>query len=94
MEDLLKERERTHGCFADVARVAQAIKIACYDPAGTGTGAELTDVQHEALECIATKIARIVCGDSYHLDHWSDIAGYARLVADHLERLKQSDADR
>jgi hypothetical protein len=84
-EDLLKVRERTHGHFSDVARVAQAIKTACYDPVGSGAGNGLSEVQLEALECIATKMARIVCGDSNYSDHWADIAGYARLVADHLE---------
>ena len=44
----------------------------------------LTEVQHEALEHIATKIARILSGDPNHADHWNDIQGYARLVEERL----------
>jgi hypothetical protein len=40
--------------------------------------------QKESLEMIASKIARIVCGDSNHHDSWHDIGGYAKLVADRL----------
>ena len=90
---LLAEREKTHGCFSDVAEVAQAIKAAFYDPVESGTGIDLNDVQHEALECIAVKMARIVCGDPKHVDHWVDIAGYAQLVVDHLGMEKIAPAD-
>jgi hypothetical protein len=39
----------------------------------------------EALDMIASKIARIVVGDYDHIDSWVDIAGYAKLVADRLQ---------
>jgi hypothetical protein len=39
----------------------------------------------EALDMIASKIARIVIGDYDHVDSWVDIAGYATLVADRLQ---------
>lgn len=41
----------------------------------------LTDVQRESIDLIATKLARICCGDPNHRDHWDDIAGYATLVS-------------
>jgi len=41
--------------------------------------------QAEALDMIFSKIARILNGDPNHLDSWTDIAGYATLVADRLE---------
>jgi len=34
---------------------------------------------------IFSKIARILNGDPNHLDSWTDIAGYATLVADRLQ---------
>ncbi len=88
-DPLLDERERTHGDFASVARTAQSLKFAL---AGSSGG----DVEREALESIATKLARIRHGDAQHLDHWRDIAGYALLVAEHLEargRLSEIDAE-
>jgi len=90
---LLTEREKTHGCFADVAQVAQEIKTAFYDPAESGAGIELNDVQHEALESIAVKMARIVCGDPGFRDHWLDIIGYAQLVVDHLDEPTDADVE-
>ena len=41
--------------------------------------------QVEALDMIATKIARILNGNPDHVDSWIDIAGYATLVADRLK---------
>lgn len=40
----------------------------------------------EALEMIAHKIARICNGDPNYADNWVDIAGYATLVANRLEK--------
>lgn len=44
----------------------------------------LPDPQKHALYMIAHKMARILAGDPSHEDHWDDIAGYARCVADRL----------
>lgn len=71
---LVVARETTHGSFADSALVAQGIK------AWLRSGprwAEMSSEQREAAEMIATKLARIVCGNPDHPDHWDDIAGYA-----------------
>jgi hypothetical protein len=45
---------------------------------------KLEDDQAEALEMIANKIARILNGDPDYADSWTDIAGYATLVAERL----------
>ena len=74
--NLLNEREKTHGDYADVARVAQALKFAL----AYGPTEELPDVHRESLDLICTKIARIVCGDHNEPDHWIDCIGYAQLV--------------
>jgi hypothetical protein len=47
----------------------------------------VTSVQHEALDGIAVKLARILSGDPYHRDHWLDLAGYIDLL------LREFDAD-
>lgn len=73
--ELLAERAKTHGDFGDVAYVAQGIRAALQYQGRV----RLSDRQREALDMIASKLARIVCGDPCHADHWDDIAGYARL---------------
>jgi hypothetical protein len=79
---LLAAREHTHGNFEATALIAQRFKdVARNTP---NWGGKLTDVQREALEGVATKIARILSGDPNHKDHWSDIAGGAHLVEERL----------
>jgi hypothetical protein len=49
-------------------------------------GCDLAQDQREALEMIAHKIARILNGDPNYSDNWIDVAGYATLVANRLEK--------
>ena len=77
--NLLAERARTHGNFGDVAESAQAIK------SEIRKADHLSPAQIEALDLIATKIARILHGNPDDPDHWRDIAGYARLARRELE---------
>jgi len=81
-DDLLAERGKTHGDFAMHAYVTQAIKDALAAPGRD----DMTPSQCEALDMIAHKLGRIVAGDPNHVDHWDDIAGYARLVSIQLSR--------
>lgn len=83
--DLLTERETTHGSFALVARVAQAVKDAV---ASVGQSDNFTPVQQEAIDMIASKLGRIAAGNPMTLDHWEDIAGYAELAAREIRSLK------
>ena len=80
VKDTLAERETMHGDYREVSTVAQSIKYAldCRQ-------AKLSPAQRESLDMIATKMARIVCGDPNIIDHWLDIEGYARLVRNGLE---------
>lgn len=45
---------------------------------------DLTAVQSEALDNMASKIARAVCGDPREVDHWHDLGGYAGLAEKEL----------
>lgn len=71
----LQERDKTHGSYSNVASVAQRIKDII-----RGNDSNLGQVHKESLDLIATKIARILCGNPNDADHWLDIAGYATLV--------------
>lgn len=81
-EDILKERQKTHGEFRTHAEISQDLKrvlIHHYTQ-------KMSDTQAEALDMICHKIARILNGNPNHKDHWDDIAGYATLVSKELEK--------
>lgn len=81
--ELLNEREKTHGPFNSVAVLSQDIKFVLRGHPEWGC---LRPWQRESLDMIANKIARILSGDPMFADHWDDIAGYAKLVADRLRK--------
>ena len=81
-EALLIERGKTHGDFADHAAYTQAIKRVLYE----GYNDRHTDPMRESAEMIAHKLGRILAGDPDFRDHWDDIAGYAKLVADRCSK--------
>lgn len=78
-EEIIAQRESTHGDFTDNSAVAQSIKTIIRHSVS-----HLSDVQAEALDFIASKIGRICSGNANERDHWVDIAGYATLVADRI----------
>jgi len=83
VNDMLAGRETRYGSFTGHAKISQDIK----DVMKVTSGWEkIEDDQIEALEMIAHKIARILNGDPNYADNWIDIAGYATLVANRLEK--------
>jgi hypothetical protein len=78
---ILNERETTHGDYGKTAETAQGLKRVMYDARRLPTAA-----MRESIDLICTKMARIANGDASEPDHWRDIAGYASLVAERLER--------
>mgnify|MGYP001330036247 CR=1 FL=1 len=82
IEEILAEREKTHGDFRTHAAITDAIK---YHMHNSSKWDYLSSIQREALDMTAHKIGRILAGDPDHKDHWDDIAGYATLVARELK---------
>jgi hypothetical protein len=80
-DELLGERGKTHGDWLENARVAQSTKELWRNEKGWK---KLNAGQREALEMIAHKIARVLCGDPCCVDHWRDIGGYVELVVREL----------
>ncbi len=78
IDNVLADRQTTHGNYADTSRTAQHLRQAMREG---NNWFILTDMQRESLDMIAMKIARIMSGDPSHADHWDDITGYARLVS-------------
>jgi len=83
VNEMLAGREGRYGSFQGHARISQDIKDVMK---ATTVWERLQDDQIEALEMVAHKIARILNGDPNYADNWVDIAGYATLVANRLEK--------
>jgi hypothetical protein len=81
ISDTLAQRGERYGKFEEHARIAQALKECMRMQDGW---ARLRPDQREALEMVAHKVARILNGDPNYHDSWTDIAGYAELVAARL----------
>lgn len=80
---LLTERGKTHGDYTEHARISQNLKAMMM---GEPSYMILTAPMRESLEMIAHKIGRILAGNPDFRDHWDDIAGYAKLVADRCSK--------
>lgn len=85
IQDVLSEREKTHGDYLEVSQIAQMLYN---DMMASRNGPRLPAFQKEALHMICSKVARLLSGDNLEADHWVDIAGYATLVVNNLERAK------
>ena len=85
LDKVLEERGKQYGTFAKHAEISQTLKSWCRQFVGE-TQTHLLPDQMEALDMILHKIARIVNGNPNYVDSWTDIAGYATLVANRLEK--------
>lgn len=86
---VLHDRNKTHGDFATHSKISQDLKFVVRNatsPDGEYLWGKLDSMQKEALEMDLHKIARVLNGDPDYDDHWVDIAGYAQLVANKLQR--------
>jgi hypothetical protein len=76
LDDSLRDRATANGSFEDMAQLSQALKFALR----RGRNWEALPMEgKEALEQIATHIARILSGDSTDPAHWNEIAAAARI---------------
>lgn len=75
-DELLTEREKTHGKFSDTAYISQHLKYQVRHLSRS----KLDTTKQEVLDMIMVKIARVLSGNPNEVDHWKDIAGYARLA--------------
>ena len=77
VDKTLNAHEKLYGNFAEQALTAQGLKFTMRT---VENYYKMEADKREALELIATKISRLLHGDSNYIDSWHDIAGYARLV--------------
>lgn len=83
---VLHERGKNYGQFIDNGKIAQRLKAIARDSHGWR---RLDRDQQEAMDIIFSKLARALSGDPFHIDNWTDIAGYATLVEDRLKEVKR-----
>jgi hypothetical protein len=84
VDAILNARGSNYGSFLGLSQVTQRLKAVAHQFAGQNNKTFDAD-QAEALDLIFTKIGRILNGDPNYVDSWTDIAGYATLVADRLQ---------
>lgn len=83
IREVLNERGKNYGEFAEHARIAQAIKEAMR----SGPSWSSMEPYHkEALEMVGHKIARVCNGNPKYLDSFVDVIGYTQLVIDELNK--------
>ena len=80
----LDARAVDYGKFIEGAEIMQMLKRVVQN-ALSNRDKVLAHDQAESMDMIIHKIGRIVNGNPDVVDHWLDIAGYAKLVADRLE---------
>lgn len=80
---ILTEREVTHGDFEMKSIWIQEIME---NLVGLDSWDDMEADKKEAIHMILVKLSRIIYGNSNHVDHWDDIAGYAELVSERLNK--------
>jgi hypothetical protein len=86
IQTTLQERARTHGDYRYVSHMAQNLKTTLKSSSFYN---DLDYYMIEALEMIATKQGRILAGNALEKEHWRDIAGYAMLVVNEIDRAER-----
>ena len=84
VDDVLNARATNYGKFIEGAEIMQMTKRLVHNYIEQ-RGTSLAFDQLEAIDMIIHKLGRIINGNPDKVDHWTDIAGYAKLVADRLE---------
>lgn len=84
VDAVLDSRAKDYGKFIEGAEIMQMLKRLVHNYI-EARGTQLAFDQREAIDMIIHKLGRIINGNPDKVDHWTDIAGYAKLVADRLE---------
>lgn len=83
VDEILTERGKRYGNFLEQSVISQYMTGILRNQE---KWKDLRADQKEAIEMICHKLARIINGDPDYADSWIDIAGYAKLISDRLER--------
>ena len=87
VEATLEQRGTRYGDFDNHSALSQTLKaIFNQHVVDYGQPDAFTDTINEALDLIFHKLARVANGDPTYDDNFRDIAGYATLVVEHLNK--------
>jgi hypothetical protein len=85
VEETLKERGARYGTFMENALIGQKLKeVVRANPKWR----HLASDQKQMIDVIFDKVSRLITGDPDYTDNYLDIEGYARLVRERIEGLK------
>ena len=84
VDAILDSRAKDYGKFIEGAEIMQMLKRLVHNYIEQRQTPLAFD-QREAIDMIIHKLGRIINGNPDKVDHWVDVAGYAKLVADRLE---------
>jgi len=89
IEATLAERHGHYGKYTEVAKISQLLKETVKN---SPNYKYMPPIMRESLDMICNKMSRLLSGGNFYLhDTWHDIGGYAKLVADELERINEND---
>lgn len=93
MQEILQERGDRYGPFSSHAALSVELHNRIWGRISNRLPMDMDkttrDVMEEGVKMICHKLARAMNGDPLYDDTWRDIAGYATLVANHLEGEKE-----
>ena len=85
---ILSARAQTHGDFREVAAIYTLISDALRNSRYTTNVANDVPELGAALDMLAMKLARLVCGQYWHDDHFDDAIGYLKLAQKAAQRFR------
>lgn len=83
LNKVLEERGNDYGDFELMAKASGELRQVM-----ASSGCEYSAAQQEAINMICHKLARLIFGNPNKQDTWLDIAGYATLIVNILEKEK------
>lgn len=92
MKEILNERGSNYGDFHTLANLCQTLNSIIVQhyvsthQTSEGNVQPMPQFMAESIHMICHKLARIANGNPYHMDSWKDIAGYALLPVEILEK--------
>lgn len=87
IEKTLSERGKIYGSFVSESEIDQAIKAVLHHSPNWD---KMPDYMKTAFEMLSVKLSRILNGDMYYLDSYTDIVGYTTLVMKAVERFSKN----
>ena len=81
LQEVLQDRGESYGDYEVMSVFVQTLKELM-----DSRSPRYTPVMRESIDMICLKMGRLAVGDVTKVDTWRDIAGYAELVAEILEK--------